>query len=351
MVKNRINGVRRSVYCVIALLLTVSVGTSARAAEPKEVIPMGNTVGIQLKMDGVLVVGLSKLVTENGEVSPAREAGIMPGDVITKLGEREIRSAAEFLTAMSELNGEDVLVTVRRNGETMQFTAKPFKSPDAGYQLGLWLRDGVAGIGTVTFLDPSNGAFGALGHAISDIDTGIIMPLGHGTIMDSTVVDIRRGVSGTPGELCGSFDLKTSRGSILKNTSMGIYGIMDMTGGALGGRSAMPVAGEDEISLGKAVILANVRGSEVDEYEVEICRVYRNDGTGRSLMLAVTDERLLELTGGIVQGMSGSPIIQNGKLIGAVTHVLIGDPTRGYGISASNMLKQITDIDALDNAA
>ncbi|HHU22817.1 MAG TPA: SpoIVB peptidase [Clostridiales bacterium] len=339
MLKTKKNMARRcAVLAIILIGCCLTPGIEALATEITELVPMGCTVGIEMKMDGVLVVGLSNLETENGPFSPAGNAGIMPGDLLVRLGNCEIRSAQEFIDAASKLTGEEVAVTVRRGERIIQYSVKPLPTEDGAYQLGLWLRDSVSGIGTVTFYDPKSGLYGALGHSITDADTGVIMPLGSGCIIGSTVVDVRKGCSGAPGELCGHFDKNKNWGNILKNTPNGIFGIM--MGGAFDvQQKAIPVAKEEEVKLGAATILANVSGTQVEEYAVEITRIYRSNNSGKSMMLTVTDPKLLERTGGIVKGMSGSPIIQNGKLIGAVTHVLVNNPDRGYGISIERMLE------------
>ncbi|NLH01033.1 MAG: SpoIVB peptidase [Clostridiales bacterium] len=313
---------------------------SAQAKQDKKLVPMGCTIGIQMFTDGVLVVGLSS--TENGSApSPGAAAGILPGDLIVKLGSEKIGSALDFKAAVSQMTGEPVTVTVIRGGETIQFTVCPNMKSGVP-ELGLWLRDNVAGIGTMTFFDPETGVYGGLGHGINDSDSGVIMPLGKGDIFRSTVIEIKKGCAGAPGELCGDFSTKTSCGNILKNTQCGIFGIMHSD--VPDASKAIPVAGSDEIVLGRASILANIHGTDVEEFEVEITRVYRGNLDSRSLMLSITDKRLLQETGGIVQGMSGSPIIQNGKLIGAVTHVMVNDPTKGFGVSVEKMLHEAGEI-------
>lgn len=321
-----------------AILLALVLAPAAMAQDaPRELVPMGCAVGIQMNTNGIMVVGLTADET-SGTASPAGDAGILPGDLIVKLGAADVTTAADFMAAVEALDGEDVSVTVRRGERLIQYTVKPEVGEDGACRLGVWLRDGVSGIGTITFYDPANGIYGALGHAINDMDTGLIMPLGKGSIMEATVVDVRRGAAGSPGELCGCYDAEKCRGSILLNTACGIYGIMSAEAPA--GGTALPVAAEDEIVLGKATILSNVSGQDVKEYEVEITRVYRNDDSGRSMMISVTDPDLLAATGGIVQGMSGSPIVQDGRIIGAVTHVFVSDPTQGYGLYIDWMLQE-----------
>lgn len=327
-----------SISMIAVILSLTTAQAEAVQSDEKVYVPMGCTVGIQINTNGVLVVGLSEPDSESGAVSPAGEAGIMPGDLIVMLGDSNVSSAADFVSALAGLDGENVNVTVRRGEKTIRYTVKPSPVSGGGYKLGLWLRDSVTGIGTVTFYDPETGEYGALGHSINDMDTGVILPLGKGSIMGSTIVDVRKGTNGCPGELCGCIDAETKKGTILKNTIYGIFGFLEENHVTNNSR-AMRAASDDEIETGSATILTNVSGTEVKEYEVEIIKVYGGNDSGRSLMLSVTDPELLELTGGIVQGMSGSPIIQNGKLIGAVTHVLVNDPTKGYGISICRMLE------------
>ena len=326
---------RRVLTLLLVALLWLCPAAYASASTPETLVPLGSTVGIELKLDGVMIVGLSQVDTGEGSMQPALDAGLMPGDVITSVGGREIGSAGDFLTAASQLDGGSVEVTVQRQGKTVCFNVTPAKNADGSYQLGLWLRDGVSGIGTLTYYDPASESYGALGHGINDADTGELMPVHRGDIMAAEVVDVVKGTGGTPGELCGKVDGENILGTIVLNTDCGVFGSLEQ--GVQG--EELPIAAESEIVLGQASILSNIVGSDVKEYDIEICRVYRNTQDSRSVMIEVTDPELLEATGGIVQGMSGSPIIQNGKIIGAVTHVLVNDPTRGYGISIEKMLK------------
>ena len=319
----------------LAILLTLFCAVQAAALE---LVPVGRAVGIRLDIDGVLVVGLAQVDTENGPCSPAGDAGILPGDRIIRFGTEEVKDGVDLQKALKEAAGGPVSLTVQRGGRTIQYTVRPTKSEDDAMRLGLWLREGVTGIGTVTFYDPESGVFGALGHGVADLDTGSLIPLGGGSITETQVIDVMPGIKGTPGELCGSLDASTVLGSVRSNTICGIFGLVQAS---LSEREAITVASESELSLGPATILSTIKGDEVREFAVEITRIYRGDDSTRCLMLTVTDEALLSATGGIVQGMSGSPILQNGKLVGAVTHVLVNDPTRGYGISLERMLAAV----------
>ena len=226
-----------------------------------------------------------------------------------------------------------------RDDKTVQLTAQAVQcGSDGQYKLGAWIRDSMAGIGTLTFCEPATGRFGALGHGINDVDTAQLMPLQSGSIMYSEVTDVKKGEKGAPGELHGAFQVNRDLGELYANTASGVFGRLE-DGTLTDGLEPVPVAERKEVKTGAATILSNIAGDQVEEYQVEIIRVYPANGADtRNLMLKVTDPRLLETTGGIVQGMSGSPILQNGKLVGAVTHVLVNDPTQGYGILAENML-------------
>ena len=332
-VKNTIKYGKTAVMA--ALVVCVLAQGAAFATHERMLVPVGRTVGIQMFTNGVLVVGLA--ATQNGQApSPAAAAGILPGDLITALNGAKIGSSEDFKAEMGRLKAGRVSVTLVRNGETLSKTIEPSVG-GAGPELGLWLRDRVSGIGTLTFYDPQSGVYGGLGHGINDFESGVIMPLGRGDIFNATVVEIKKGCAGAPGELCGEFSAGSICGNIQKNTRFGIFGTLSAN--LPDPQKAIPAADSDEIKLGKATVLANIEGGASEEFEVEITRVYRGENDGRSLMLTVKDKALLEKTGGIVQGMSGSPILQDGKLIGAVTHVMINDPTKGFGISIEMMLQ------------
>ena len=319
----------------IALALALCAVLPVRALAAETLVPMGRVVGIELETDGVTVAGFAQVETESGSVSPAADAGLKTGDVITALDQRRTRTAAEFLSALAELRGGAVTVEARRAGKKLMFQLTPALNTDGKLQLGLWLRDGVSGIGTVTYYDPASGSFGALGHGISDPESGALLPFDGGSITDAAVVDVVPGAPGAPGELCGQADRGGALGTLERNTDSGIFGTAEFACDA----EPIPVAEEEEVRLGAATILATVDGGDAEEYDIEISRIYRRPEEHRFLLITVTDPRLLERTGGIVQGMSGSPILQDGKLVGAVTHVLLSDATRGYGISIRDMLK------------
>ncbi|MEA5151156.1 MAG: SpoIVB peptidase [Oscillospiraceae bacterium] len=300
------------------------------AAHAQELVAGGQVVGIQISTEGVMVADVAPVETAGGSVSPAADAGVCKGDFIVALDGEEIGGAGELISAVGARSGASVELTVQREDKTLRLSVQPALSSENQWMLGMWLRDGISGIGTVTFYDPSSGEFGALGHSISDADTGVVVPLRDGSISDAQIVSISKGAAGAPGELNGCADISKALGSVDRNTGHGIFGRSFTT---MGGR----VVETGEIRTGKASILSTIDGRETEEYSVDITRVY-SDADGCHVMLTVTDSALCAKTGGIVQGMSGSPILQNGKLVGAVTHVFVNDPTRGYGVSIQDML-------------
>lgn len=303
--------------------------------QSKSLIPLGRTTGIKLFSQGTMVIGFA---ADHAVKTPAEAAGLKIGDVVTEANGAAITSNEDFMKALSQATQPEIQLKILRGNQKLSLTVKGERDDSAGYKIGAWVRDSLAGIGTITYVDPENGAFGALGHGVCDEETGTLMPIGGGSIMRSAVVDVKKGQSGAPGELVGEYDLVNDQGILYSNTGSGIFGCLQDK--KLYDQSqAVPVASKNEIKEGKAQIIANVENDKTEVYDIEILKLYSDDdGTGRNMMIRVTDEKLIQKTGGIVQGMSGSPILQNGKLIGAVTHVLVNDPTRGYGIFIENML-------------
>ena len=327
-----------------AAMLLGGGGAAAAETEPvngssevRMVVPVGRAVGIKLFSDGVMVVGFSQIPSAGGNVIPARSCGLKEGDIITHINAAEVDTIEEIQDQLAAIGGEKMSIRALRDGHALQVTAQAVQcATDGTYKLGAWLRDSMAGIGTVTYYDPVTGAFGALGHGINDVDTAQLMPLETGGVLSASVSDVKKGRRGAPGELHGTFDQSGDVGTLTANTAHGIFGTLDAS--MVQGMDAVEVAGRNQVRTGKAVICSNISGDEVKTYEVEISRLFPNSGDGRDMMIKVTDPELLEATGGIVQGMSGSPILQDGRLVGAVTHVLVGDPTQGYGILAERML-------------
>ena len=329
-------GNQRAARILAAVLAAFLLWVNASAAEiPTELVPLGTAIGVRLETDGLLVIGIIKVETEAGSRSPAEEAGIRVGDLITHVGAEKVTTARQLREAL-EKEGETVSLRFLRAGQEQQASVCPAKGEDGSPELGVWLRSGLSGIGTMTWYDPSSGVFAALGHGVNDVDTGIRLPLKSGVVGRATVDSIQPGSAGTPGELKGQMGLERPFGSILENTEAGIFGRLDPGAMPEGLREPIPVCPVSQLRCGPAEILSDVGGA-VKPYSARILRVYAGGGS-RDLLIQVTDEALLSLTGGIVQGMSGSPILQDGRLVGAVTHVLISDPTRGYGISVEDML-------------
>lgn len=323
-------------FFLSGLLCAASLWTlrgTALALEAESLIPVGHTIGIKLFAEGVVVIGLAEVETAQGTAAPAAECGLRVGDVIEEANGTEVASSEQFAAMLQ--TGGTVDLSVSREGESLTLSARPVLGEDGTYRLGAWIRDSMAGIGTVTFYDPASGTFGALGHGVTDSDTGLLLPLGDGAVMDASVKAVKRGGVGDPGELKGDFDLTEDMGVLYANTERGVFGTMD--GCELTDSDPVPVAQPGEVHAGAAVILSNVKGDAVEAYDIEITRVLGGADT-QNLLLQVTDQRLIDATGGIVQGMSGSPILQDGKLVGAVTHVMINDPQKGYGILIENML-------------
>ena len=308
-----------------ALLMTVTAG----AQVPNALVPVGSAIGIQLQSRGVLVVGF-----EEG-VSSAEKAGIRKGDQILRVDGEDVKTVEELRDAVERGQGCALCIQLQRMGRDVRLQVLPTRTAD-GYRLGLYARDRVAGVGTVTFYDPESGEFGALGHAVNEPTTGALLQIRSGQVMRASVVQVKKSHAGEPGALKGAFDPAQTVGEIRRNTEQGVFGSLD--GQPFVG-TALPVASSDEIRTGEATILSNVDGTNVCAYSVQIRKLLPADPHCRNLLLEVTDPVLLEKTGGIVQGMSGSPILQNGKLVGAVTHVLVDKPTTGYGIFIENMLQ------------
>ncbi|NLM11043.1 MAG: SpoIVB peptidase [Clostridiaceae bacterium] len=308
----------------------------------RELIVCGNTVGIRLYIKGILVVGVSGVLTSDGnEVIPVKDAGLEPGDFIIAVNNKEIEKITDLSKIINESGEKAVSIRFIHDSQVKEARVTPVQSAEDGkYRIGIWVRDSTAGIGTLTYIEEETGKFGALGHGITDIDTGIMMPVKNGELLKSSVYGIRKGLQGTPGELQGDF-LKSPEviGEIYWNTAFGVFGRINKNIlSNLKGRK-YPVGTRSMVKEGPATILSNIQGEEVEEFSVEIQKIARKNLSGpKSMIIKITDPRLLNETGGIIQGMSGSPIIQNGRIIGAITHVLVNDPTRGYGIFIETML-------------
>ncbi|NLK87419.1 MAG: SpoIVB peptidase [Clostridiaceae bacterium] len=310
----------------------------------KNLVACGNTVGVKLKLDGILVIGISDVLSNNQKVIPVKNTGIRPGNVITRINDENVDSIQELVDAIENNGAKPLKINYRSGNEIQQAMVSPVKSSeDDKYHIGLWVRDSTAGIGTLTYYDEKTGRFGALGHGITDIDTGTLMSVKSGEILESSILGVKMGKSGVPGELKGIFTEGTKLGTIQTNTEIGIYGKLDKLAAERIEGKVYPVGVRADIREGPATILSNIDGKKIEEYDILIQRVSRQNLNGtKGMIIKITDHRLLDATGGIVQGMSGSPIIQGGKIVGAVTHVLVNDPTRGYGIFIEAMLRNTT---------
>jgi stage IV sporulation protein B len=321
----------------LMLYNTIPIKTvKVNVVDSNSVVLCGMPFGIKMFTNGVVVVGLADVKTAAGTMNPASEAGLKTGDIILSINGTTMNTNLEVERAIENSNGQPLKFTVNRDGKNFSATVRPVRSESDGqYKIGLWVRDSTAGIGTLTFYDPSGNCFAGLGHGICDADTGKLMPLLSGDIVPVTISGVTKGTKGTPGELRGYFTDDTAEGSLCANVETGVYGFMKKP---VQGET-MKVAMKQDVKTGPARIYATINGDKPQYFDIEIEKIdYREDVKTKNLVICVTDQKLLTQTGGIVQGMSGSPIIQNGKLVGAVTHVFVNDPTHGYGIFAENML-------------
>ena len=320
-----------TLLCIIAIITSTVIPINA--ASNDEVILGGCLFGVKMQTKGVPIVGIEHVDTPNGMVSPANKAGIKPKDVIISINGKGMANANDVIKAISSSNGNAMNVLIERNGEIKSVTLIAQKSKDGNYRVGIWIRDSAAGIGTVTYINPKTNEFAGLGHGICDCDTASLLPLSRGIVTEVNLSEVVKGKSGSPGEIKGAF--KGSKiGALTKNTSNGVYGIYSTLPAGIGRK--IKVANYGEIKDGDATICSSISG-EIKEYRIKIKKLNNNE-KGKNFSIKVVDDELISISGGIVQGMSGSPIIQNGKLIGAVTHVTVNDATEGYGIYIGNML-------------
>lgn len=304
--------------------------------ETPMLIPGGEPFGIRLKIDGVMIIRLGAADTKNGTVCPAKDAGLCAGDIINSVDGVKITSNDSLKKAVCAAEGKAVAINFTREGSELSCTLTPaFSLSEGCYTAGIWVRDSLAGIGTMTFYDPENLTFGGLGHPICDSDTGVCIPIGEGSACPVTVAGIEKGVAGDPGMLEGAFTNEKDLGGLVCNNRCGVFGKMKAD---IPDKKPLPMAFKQEVKTGKAEIICTISGTEPVRCTVEIESIDQSgvDNT-KNMVIRITDKNLLEKTGGIVQGMSGSPIIQNGKIVGAVTHVFVDDPERGYGIFCENM--------------
>lgn len=309
-----------------------------------QVIPGGHSIGVRLNTDGVLVVGTTEITDSNGMIhNLADVAGIRIGDSLIAINNIKVNNAVHVGEIIKDSDGTELKLTLKRDGKSYTTSITPIQSmEDQQYRLGLWVRDKTAGVGTMSFYHPKTKKFGALGHAITDIDTGKVLSIRDGEVVKSRVVSVEQGKRGKPGEIRGVFyDTHEPIGKLEKNTDYGVYGELLYSLQNEFYKNPIPIAYQHEIKQGPAHILTTIENDKIEKYQIEILKVNTQTKIdGKSIVIRITDRRLLEKTGGIIQGMSGSPIIQNNKVVGAVTHVLINDPTKGYGIFIEWMLEE-----------
>lgn len=353
------SGIRR-LPIILSLLLLVSVllpmtgelpsyaqneatANQPSAKLPTELIPGGMPFGVQLQTKGVLIVGMSPVNPQGDGVCPAEAAGIAVKDVILSIGGTNVSSVSQVAEILAASGGKELTLVIERSGKRLEKRLKPIRSDKDGiYRAGIWIRDSAAGIGTVTFLCPKSHGFAGLGHGICDPDTGTLMPMSRGSVMNVVIGSVQKGREGSPGELRGYFSGERV-GALLGNTECGAYGMLSVLPKNIG--DPIPVGDASEVHTGDAYILCTLDDSQsVKKYPIRITRIFDRKRENKNFLVEVTDRELIKQTGGIVQGMSGSPIIQDGKLIGAITHVMVENPKQGYGIFIENMLERMPEL-------
>lgn len=310
------------------------------AITPQSVVVGGGAIGIHVETDGVLVLGTTSVTGEDKMTYEPAENRLKSGDYIIKADQKEIDNKEDLIQMLKESDGDEIHFTVRRGKENIGVAVTPVRTADGSYKIGTWIRDDTQGIGTLTYIT-QDGKYGALGHGITDVDTGVLLEVGGGNAYDAEIIRVVKGQPGEPGELSGVIHRSEEErlGTVTKNTAQGIFGQVKKECSMLQNGTTMEIGLKQDVKKGKASIMCEINGM-VGCYEIQIEQVdYSNRNHAKGLVIKVTDPQLIELTGGIVQGMSGSPIIQNGKLIGAVTHVFIRDSTKGYGTFIENMLE------------
>lgn len=308
-------------------------------ADERAVMVSGSTVGIYMETEGVLIIDTGEILSQDGERREPAKNIVKPGDYIVAFNRQKVSDKGELIRDLAELDGENVVLDIRRDGNTIPVSLTPVKDTEGKYRLGIWVRDDTQGIGTLTFVD-GKGRYGALGHGISDVDTGELLDIRKGALYRARILGILKGSKGSPGELSGliRYEPRNVIGTIAKNSRNGIYGQYKGGAGEEISLRRMPVGYKQEMEIGPASILCCVEDG-VKEYKAEITKIDMNhEDSNKSFVIHVTDRELLSVTGGIVQGMSGSPVLQNGKIVGAITHVFVQDAASGYGIFIENML-------------
>lgn len=321
---------------IVIVVCSLLIPTQAAAAATDGIYLGGFPAGFVLNTTQVEVVGLCEVLSLDGVGCPARDAGLCAGDIIEKINDCDVKKASDINEIISKSYKKFVL-TVRRGGETLDVEIQPKKEAASGSnRIGVLVKDSINGIGTVTYIDGTNKKFASLGHPVTNPDNSLI-EINGGTVFNGLIYDVKKGVRGTPGELRGVFESGKTIGTATVNCQCGVFGDLakEFDFSQL---TKIEVGSIDDVQIGEATIYSTVYGKTVEKYKISIAKVDKHNRDNRNFVIKVEDSKLLEKTGGIVQGMSGSPIVQNGKLIGAVTHVFVNDPTRGYGIGIDKML-------------
>lgn len=313
--------------------------------ENVEVIPVGKIIGLKLYTNGVLIVGMSEIENVNHQKErPYENLNIQEGDTILKVNDLEIQTIENLQKEINKSDGKNIDLTILKEDGTIETSnIKPVKVSNTEYKLGLWVKDAATGVGTLTYYEPNSKSFAALGHGITDSDTDKMIDIDSGNIVTSKIVSIQKGEQGKPGEIRGSIINQPTIGKVYKNTEFGIYGeLTNLSNIKFNYSNKLKVALRDEIQEGNAKVLCSVDGNEAEEYDIKIEKIYKdNNEDNKSMLIEVTDKNLINKTGGIIRGLSGAPIIQNGKFIGAITNVLVNSPTKGYAIFGDIMIKNM----------
>lgn len=316
--------------------------------EEIKVVPVGKVIGLKMYTNGVLVVGMSEVEDKNNyKIKPYENSDIKPGDTILEIDKKIIEDIDNLKQVVNDSNGNEIEITILRNGNIINTNIIPAQTEESKYQLGLWVKDAATGVGTITFYEPESNSFGILGHGITDSDTNNLINIDSGELVTAKVISLKRGEANLPGEIKGTIINSQTIGEITKNTQFGVFGkLNNLTALNIDVSKSMEIASREEIKEGEAKILCSINSSNVSkEYKIEIEKVYReNDYNNKSMLIKITDEELLKETGGIIRGLSGAPIIQNGKFVGAITNVLVSNPEMGYGIFGDMMIKEMKEI-------
>lgn len=316
--------------------------------EEIKVVPVGKVIGLKMYTNGVLVVGMSEVEDKNNyKIKPYENSNIKPGDTILEVNKNIIEDIDNLKQAVNDSNGNEIEITILRNGNIINTNIIPVQTEESKYQLGLWVKDAATGVGTITFYEPESNSFGILGHGITDSDTNNLINIDSGELVTAKVISLKRGEVNIPGEIKGTIVNSQTIGKITKNTQFGVFGnLNNLTALNIDVSKSIEVATREEIEEGEAKILCSTNSSNVSkEYKIEIEKVYReNDYNNKSMLIKITDEELLNETGGIIRGLSGAPIIQNGKFVGAITNVLVSNPEMGYAIFGDMMIKEMKEV-------